>query len=419
MDSIVRFTSQCYVGTRDRKLIELRHIWFAPQPAPLGSQPLQHNTSAKSYAMAELTWGPEFSRYSIRDFEPRASDRESREAQVTHESFNAHSLARLEHALGKLEIRTLDINCVNTDSIEGSSMTISISVYSASNGKCKLFKYYYGFLCIRYLVHDTCFAVLGISGAWNRVLATVPSDATWTQSSHIVAFRALDVVAEMTRSPGFFESFCQKLLATKFGGDETSRKILAQLIIMMLWRDRDSFLTLCSRGMLPGCALFLLVAFRLLPVDSSDEAASACVICLRDLMYRVYLVGSHRDREFLQVICIPVLRRPVLGGDGHNYHVTPEDGQAIRQAFFGLLTIWKQARFNVGSIPMEVLSRVSGFVLLVSFVNTASVTTQEQIDVTRTALQLWWLIVENKVPFPAADVPEFRVCAHQILVHIE
>ncbi|KAG9103139.1 hypothetical protein FRC07_010078, partial [Ceratobasidium sp. 392] len=138
-----------------------------------------------------------------------------------------------------------------------------------------VFKSYYGFLCVRYLVHATCLAILGtVHYDMGAFIGSLPQNASWSDSSTRVAAEALKQAAQATQTAASLEDYHRVLEGSQFFdlfGDQPTEDSHRAFIIMMLWKDRGSFLRLYQRGLLPGCTLLFMIALKQLPVGLDEE----------------------------------------------------------------------------------------------------------------------------------------------------
>ncbi|KAG9083300.1 hypothetical protein FS749_006143, partial [Ceratobasidium sp. UAMH 11750] len=128
-----------------------------------------------------------------------------------------------------------------------------------------VFKHYYGCLCVHCLFHITCLAVLRETKTMDVFLETLDRGASWNGMSRAAAFAALNRVGEATMDAASLEDFCKIFTRPCFFVDGREAVCFAISIAAILWSDRDNFLILYQRGLLPGCALLLLAALKLLP----------------------------------------------------------------------------------------------------------------------------------------------------------
>ncbi|KAG8724627.1 hypothetical protein FRC09_016385 [Ceratobasidium sp. 395] len=149
---------------------------------------------------------------------------------------------------------------------------LAIDSYMAVNGDCRIFKYYYGFVCVRHLLHHLCLIFLERIFALNRLGESIPGYASWTVVSRTVAARALDLSAAMMLNPTLHDELGKLFVGSPYFGTDALGKAHFSSIVHLLWNDRDSFLTLCSLNLLPGCGLFLAIAFRATFFDVDEVA---------------------------------------------------------------------------------------------------------------------------------------------------
>ncbi|KAG8704640.1 hypothetical protein FRC09_003412, partial [Ceratobasidium sp. 395] len=84
---------------------------------------------------------------------------------------------------------------------------------------------------------------------------------------------ALNEAAKIVEDLALVNEFHGVFTSREFLGSMSDRTpgTLAEFIITLLWYDRDSLLTLCVRGLLPGFSLLLLVLLKLLAIYPDKE----------------------------------------------------------------------------------------------------------------------------------------------------
>ncbi|KAG8765575.1 hypothetical protein FRC12_007428 [Ceratobasidium sp. 428] len=216
-----------------------------------------------------------------------------------------------------------------------------------------------------------------------------------------VAFAALDRTASAIENPRLFREFYQIFTRLAcFTVNNTTGEADMSLLTKMLWDSRDSFLTLCSYGVLPGCALLLLAIAMLLP---SGPQGDRDILFLRDLSLRLYLVGSRRDQQILPSVSKLADRTSMDSALANlKRFVSPEDSHAIARAYSGLLLLWRQDNSSAKSVSIHFMSGVSTFVMQMQG-RDAPTTIQEMMDVLNISLQFLWLFLEQKVRLSEDD----------------
>ncbi|KAG8783387.1 hypothetical protein FRC12_019782 [Ceratobasidium sp. 428] len=212
--------------------------------------------------MSEHIWGPELDKYSMENFEPRVSDIPTNKIEffdTEGQLCSVPSLALLESSLYRCDPRIY-----GTVSMNMNTVSTALVDYSLGNGIRNIFQYYYGFLCVRYFLHITCLAALGPTRyAVNRIISTLPQNASWEDLCNRISTEALDKTAQAMENPTSFDEFCRVLDDHRFSGymeGESPKELYVVLTATMFWAGRDSFFTLCQRGLLPGSTLLLVIA---------------------------------------------------------------------------------------------------------------------------------------------------------------
>ncbi|KAG8719364.1 hypothetical protein FRC08_003030 [Ceratobasidium sp. 394] len=209
--------------------------------------------------MAETTWGPVVEEYTRHDFNPRPSDILDIHF---HETRQPPPLAAVENSLC-----TCNPKAANPGEMSAGAILEALRKYTQDTNDCKVFKYYYGFLCIRHLLHIICLAVLEQTHTPDTFLESLRQGTIWSDISiKATALESLKRMGQATKNAASFDIFCRKFIVS--GPTKDFNASGASLIASLLWQDRDSFLALCSQGLLPGCALLLLVSLKLLSTNS-------------------------------------------------------------------------------------------------------------------------------------------------------
>ncbi|KAG9114441.1 hypothetical protein FRC07_007653 [Ceratobasidium sp. 392] len=253
----------------------------------------------------------------------------------------------------------------------------------------------------------TCFGLLLENGVLSKFVESLRPDADRHESSQAMTFAALDLVIVMKTHSSFEEFRHIFTLSPSFAHDSSSAQTDPSILIPMLWESRDKFLILCSRSLLPGCSLFLLVLSNLLSVyPKSDQRIELQSVLLQDLVFRLYLVGSPRDRQILHLICPQVTQNEIDWGKGIK---SPEDSRVIAGAFAGFLLVTQHSA-NASNIPVDFMGYLVGFVFHATRFN-PRVTAGEMIEVAETALQFLWLLLHDRGRIAVPDHHKVRFYA--------
>lgn len=111
---------------------------------------------------------------------------------------------------------------------------------------------------IRYLLHIVLMGGLDPHDL-EEILWGSHRNRTRAKIFEAVAFRALDKAVEVMDDREKFEKFGTAMLTAFIKNFDTTEGRCSSKIIALLWNNRDSFLVLSSRGLLPGCALLLII----------------------------------------------------------------------------------------------------------------------------------------------------------------
>ncbi|KAG8765574.1 hypothetical protein FRC12_007427, partial [Ceratobasidium sp. 428] len=195
------------------------------------------------------TWGPELDQYS-RSFDPQLlPDMPNRDIADFYNRYKVLPLTSIQNSLCRSDPRT---DILGFTGMKLGHMMEMLRKYTVVRRQTNIFNNYYGFLCVRNLVHITCLGVLRETNSLDHVLRSLQPNANWNTMSKTIAFAALDKAASTIENPRLLREFYQIFTRSCFILDNTTGEADPSLFTTMLWDSRDSFLTLCSRGVLPG-----------------------------------------------------------------------------------------------------------------------------------------------------------------------
>ncbi|KAG8699184.1 hypothetical protein FRC08_005455 [Ceratobasidium sp. 394] len=212
----------------------------------------------------------------------------------------------------------------------------------------------------------------------------------WEEMAHELAAEAMERAGRVTTDMKLLE----RLYLVIWGSKRFSGKPDIVLLTRALWEDRESFLTLCMRGLLPGCALLVFACCQLIREDRSEEEYRQESLYLQDLALRVYLVGSYRDRQVAQIVCLQVLERDTGWFNESGSYPSIEDTRTVSKAYSDLLLAWQQDTPSFKTVEVNLLSSLARFVQVI-MATSPLLGTEEPIQVSRTSLQLLWLLFET------------------------
>ncbi|QRV94982.1 MYND Zn-finger protein [Ceratobasidium sp. AG-Ba] len=261
--------------------------------------------------------------------------------------------------------------------------------------KAKIFKYYYGFIFIRFFVHAACGIVLKQTNNLKNLLrSTLIHIEDWHQCSRIMAHAALDIAARDVPTSGSSNGDLYTDSVVDLVPDEYLMDLDAPSILRVIWEDRDSFLTLCARGLLPGVAVFLIVAFKTMQFTGDEDC-------------RVYLVGSHRDRQILQAVSYLVSSSgtSLLGMEEQDF-VSAKDVAALSRAYSGLITLWQQQPLSTKPIPVMQIGTLG--MIITSMLARKPASDWVLVEVAAASLRSLWLLLEHRVQIPPDDQKRVR-----------
>ncbi|KAG9080561.1 hypothetical protein FS749_007964 [Ceratobasidium sp. UAMH 11750] len=168
----------------------------------------------------------------------------------------------------------------------------------------------------------------------------------------------------------------------------------ARFLITKLWMDRQSLFTLCSNGLLPGCALLLLAAWKWLPTEPRLRFRGHCLI-LQDLCYRLYLVGSNEDLQVLHHVCVYDIEKVANRDRFRVCFVSTEDSRELALAYGHFLSTSQTDPSIIEVLSVEIVGLVGQFVLEMIIVDDAA-TLQEKLVVNYHNFEFLWLFLEHR-----------------------
>ncbi|KAG8725819.1 hypothetical protein FRC12_024008, partial [Ceratobasidium sp. 428] len=145
--------------------------------------------------MNESPWGPPYEQYSQRDFEPRFLDISSTDSDAFYKERRVPSLVSIEHAICRINPKI-----GRSASLDMGEILEVIDNYLLAIHDTKIFRYYYGFVCARYLLYIVTMSFLD-PRAFEAISASLDQSATWEDGFKAVNYKALDYFVEATKSP--------------------------------------------------------------------------------------------------------------------------------------------------------------------------------------------------------------------------
>ncbi|KAG9081585.1 hypothetical protein FS749_007558 [Ceratobasidium sp. UAMH 11750] len=357
--------------------------------------------------MAEHIWGPPFSQYSKRKFMPH----ESRVSQDDAEKFfKIHGVPPPSITENSLYLLGAGAELPDPTDLQSTILALWKYMVATKEKSYSILKHYYGFLYIRLLIHLTCVTVLRETGALERTPGILRPNSTHKDIFQAVAFLALDIAGKASANPTSLTEFCEIFACPSFLSDKAARGLLSSIIIPEIWGERDMFLKLCANGLLPGCSLFFLATHSVLSHEPGITSVNILYLHLQDLGLRLYLAGSHRDREILLPVCMTAIEKLLRWPTDSNRFLHAEDSRTLFQSYSGLLFVWQQDGRSAKTLPIGFIGHLVAFVLHMSGFN-PSATPREHIETERTALRFLWLIFEHRGRIPAAEHSYLRYSA--------
>ncbi|KAG8679476.1 hypothetical protein FRC09_018944, partial [Ceratobasidium sp. 395] len=147
-------------------------------------------------------WGPELDQY-WRNFDPRGpvSSRTKQAIQTFKHEYGVIPLDVLEERVCMLSIPGPGVP--STREQRGEMIRLLRNYLSIS--RQKILKYYYGFLCVRHLLHLLCLSILEEAGVLNGYLESLGLELGYNELTHAVARKVLKTVFQEKKGFGLEE----------------------------------------------------------------------------------------------------------------------------------------------------------------------------------------------------------------------
>ncbi|KAG8716320.1 hypothetical protein FRC09_015885 [Ceratobasidium sp. 395] len=268
-------------------------------------------------------------------------------------------------------------------------------------------RHYYGFLSIRFLVHLVCCIILEKTAKLD-LKKYAELEMSWSDTSIGVADAALDEAARALTSPILWRQFLDRFHRPDFVGfNNDIPRVSVPLSIQALWDDRGSILIFYTRGMLPGLALLLLVLSEIMSAKSSNhERETDPYSQLQDLAFRLYLVGSPREQQILERICIATIRKSPGVNMNSNRFFSAEDSSTMSRAYSNLVIALQRDNQRARTLPIDLIFHL--IMLIYNLTMSNSLTTdKERLSTVRASFRLLWLLFESRAGrIPSDDHPK-------------
>ncbi|KAG8697401.1 hypothetical protein FRC08_006548 [Ceratobasidium sp. 394] len=337
-------------------------------------------------ASREKLWGPGLDIYS-QNFDPRTSTTSEKMTTKFYKTHGVPSLEVLENIVCQPDIVEKKVKIIGA---RLSEITKIFQRYTAMN-QAKLFNHYYGFLCVRQMLHLFCLTIISNPDPDNSFYKTLDHTASYRAQTEAVARRAMWEVGEGSRGEWKTPTFVQMFSRVCQIWDESGKSTDLPLVVRKLWEDRGSFLILCARGLLPGFPLLLFASYTLAPKD--DKGLLELCVQLKDLYARNYLVGSNRDRQVIAETYPSALSKyEQQDGRTINSFVSSQDTRTISLVQANLLHGFQRKLANVEALSVDMAGYLSDLVLEVVG-SDPSAAVEELASASHYALEYFWLLL--------------------------
>ncbi|KAG8699763.1 hypothetical protein FRC12_010041 [Ceratobasidium sp. 428] len=288
-----------------------------------------------------------------------------------------------------------------------------IMVYGVYDGNNHaVTRQYYGFLSIRFLVHLVCCTILEKTAKLD-LKKYAELEMSWSDTSIGIADAALDEAARALTSPILWRQFLDRFHHPDFVGfNNDVPRVSVPLSIQALWDDRGSILIFYMRGELPGLALLLLVLSEIISAKPSNhERGTGPYSQLQDLAFRLYLVGSPREQQILERICMAIIKKSPAVNMNSNRFFSADDTSTMSRVYSNLVIALEQDNRRSGTLPIDLVFHLIMLIYDLTISN-SSTTDKERLSTIRASFRLLWLLFESRAGrIPSNDHPKVRCCA--------
>ncbi|KDN46731.1 hypothetical protein RSAG8_04111, partial [Rhizoctonia solani AG-8 WAC10335] len=185
----------------------------------------------------------------------------------------------------------------------------SLREYSKIQGG-DILKHYYGFICVRHLVHMISLGTVENSKKANAFLTKTPPSTPWTKASEQLSEAALELMFRAVAAEDMVTLFSimgfvpvNPLVAFKGACDNGLTEEDAWFWIDVLWKSRKSIIFLRSKGLLHGLPVLLFVFYHITQYTNDVPTFQRPWLKIQDLVLRCYLsTTKDSDRQYLRQI---------------------------------------------------------------------------------------------------------------------
>ncbi|KAG8699094.1 hypothetical protein FRC09_006843 [Ceratobasidium sp. 395] len=199
-----------------------------------------------------------------------------------------------------------------------------------------IFKYYYGYLCMRHIVHMVCIGTLIECKMLDDFLSSFDPSLNSLDVSWILAEEALEQMTRALLNNGPTQtSIC--LGCTPPNGDAFTHVgglsyDDVEFLVMTLWKDRRSIIVLGDYMMLPGFSALLFTLCQMTIFSKAPNSTKKWAQ-LQDMILRFYTVASNIERQVMRELAL-VLHKEMMKHELVYDHTTDEeDARNVVQAY--------------------------------------------------------------------------------------
>ncbi|KAG8742955.1 hypothetical protein FRC12_015193 [Ceratobasidium sp. 428] len=262
---------------------------MTPAPAPDAIFDHFFNPDKRDPAIEKLLYGPEIDPYFV-TFDPeRVVMPEVGFDSPLHQGCGIIPAAILRGYLISWSVRGGN---QGQEALKFHHPVASLSCYArlvssnSSNGRhqCSIFKYYFGLLSVRSMVHFTSVTILKATNTLAKVMELFKSSPNQDDVFNLCASAALDQATKALANSSSWHKFCGIFSSARFAPDIKTRVSCVEAMLKVFSQSREGLYTLHTRGLLPGCSLMLLAVSAMVPGDANvSQCVSGFVTVLTDM----------------------------------------------------------------------------------------------------------------------------------------
>lgn len=269
-------------------------------------------------------------------------------------------------------------------------------------------------------MHIVSIGMLRETGTLDTFLVSLDRDLDWKQVCILIADETMRQTVSAIRSEP------EPAACARFDAIFQGRKSLPSVggisagdctfVLRLLWEDRTSFLTLCERGLLPGCPTLLYTLCRIVLAQPMARSVNPCLCVIlipkpttfhsadlqprliQELCVRPYLSSSNTEKYALRDVCrIASQRAPTMKPIDLGEAVL-EDNRVLAGAYIRMVSSRDPNNACFQTADWDGMATLLTHVLFA--VRRDSATKRECLVIVEKTISFVWLILANKTHQP-------------------